>query len=362
MLRRNRLLLILALPLFGAPAAAVDFGRPLTAEQVACEERQLERLQHRMDIWSVTGSLFLWRATAGGGVYRGLASTNDLSDEFGPRTREEEQLAFDLLLKAGEDFLDPRRPLLPQATLVRRDVDSNIHAAESAPPYITVTFDLAPEVSDPTDPRLPILITNRRGPGEGQDDRAGRGILLEDLLSPCHSEANEFDLRVFSILARTVRPSQCLLEPFPNCGAGLDRYRIVFFRDTNPLTYRMNVYSYLVACDDDGACHYGEGRVAFTFHVQVDDHGRLTGGEIKALPLCTDQSTLGGCTNLFNPNLALFVLPPLRPGIERQGEAEFLRAAHLNIEYDGSPYNVLEDTVNWADLLRDTAWNGGLVP
>jgi hypothetical protein len=95
--------------------------------------------------------------------------------------------------------------------------------------------------------------------------------------------------------------------------------------------------------------------------VHVDEQGRLTSGEVRALPWCAQVDQVG-CTNVVDAGFALFVLPPLRPGIERQGEAEFLRAAHLNIEYEGSPFNVLQDTVNWADLLRDTAWNGGLVP
>lgn len=190
--------------------------------------------------------------------------------------------------------------------------------------------------------------------------RVGGGV-VDGLLSPCHSEVNEFDLRIFSILARTVRPSQCLLEPLSGCGAGIDRYRNVFFRGSEPLTYRLNVYSYLVACDEDDVCRYGEARTAFILHIQVDGSGRLIGGKVQALPWCTDPDQVG-CTFFVNPGFALYVLPPLRPGVERQGEAQFLRAARLNLEYEGSPYNILEDTVNWADLLRDTAWNGGLVP
>lgn len=171
----RRLLIVVLISFLDSPTAAVDFGRPLTAEEVACEERQLERLQHRMDVGFEGASLFLWRAGAGGGVYRGLASTSQLFDQNEGRTREEEQLAFDLILKAGEASLDPRRPLRPQATLVRRDVDSNLHAAPGAL-YLDVSMDLAPdEVPDPTNPRLPIRITNRLEPGAGQDDRAGRG-------------------------------------------------------------------------------------------------------------------------------------------------------------------------------------------
>lgn len=350
---RRRWLAIMLLSLLGAPAAAQTFGTPLSAEQVACEERQLERLQHRMWVHLEGSTLLLWRASAEGGLYRGIVSTSELGpDTTGKPARREEQLAFDLLFKAEEDLLDPRRPRRPQATLVRRDVASNLSSAPEIPFHILdLTLDLAPEVVDPASPRLPIRITNRLTAGAGADDRAGRGIIIDDLLSPCHAEVSDFDLRVFAILARTVRPSQCLLEPFSTCDAGLDRYKSVFFRGAEPLTYRLNVYPNLFSGRVDA-------RVAFLLRLQVDDHGRLIGGDVQALPWCTG-SDQAGCTNAFNPDLALLVLPPLRPGVERQGEAEFRRAAHLNIEYNGSPHNVLQDMVDWSDLLRDTAWNEG---
>lgn len=358
MFRQHCQVMVAALLLLGSPAAAQSFGRPLTAEQVACEERQLERLQHRMDVHSLTGALFLWRASAGGGLYRGLASTNELfPDDANKPSRQEKQLAFDLIFKMEQDFLSPRQRPRPQTTLVRRNVDSNLTSSPNAP-YFGIGLDVAPVVEDPTTPILPLRITNRVEPGTGHDDRAGRGVTIDDFLSACHAEVSEFDLRVFSILSRTVRPSQCLLEPFSSCGAGLDRYRVVFFRGAEPLTYQMNIYTYLVACDDDDRCSYGEARTAFVFRLQVDERGRLIGGDVEALPWCTGPDQVG-CTFFFNPDLALFVLPPLRPGIERQGEEEFQRAAHLNLVYEGSPDNVLSDTVNWLDLLRDTVWNEG---
>jgi len=358
---RRTLLLTLILPLLGAPSASQPFGRPLTLAQVECEERQLERLQHRMVASPRKGGIFLWRASAEGGAYRGLVSTNNLSpDDQGQRAREESQLAFDLLFKPSENFLDPRRQPLPQATFVRRDAESNINSTRN--PLILVGIDLAPVVEDPTSPTQPLTITNHRNDGTGHDDRAARGFAADDFFSACHTEVSDFDQRIFSILARTVRPAQCLLEPLPGCGGGISRFRVVFFRGTEPLTYRMNIYDYLVGCYDDGHCEYGEARVAFVMRFQLDDGGRVTGGEVQVLPLCADSETQVGCTTAGSPGYAVYVLPPLRPGIDHQGEAEFQRAAHLNLEYDGSPHNVEYDTINWADLLRDTAWNGGLVP
>jgi hypothetical protein len=350
----HRRLSVFVVSLLTVPAAAQSFGRPLTPEEVACEERQLERLNHRFWVGLVGSTLLVWRGSPAGGIYHGLASTGEIGpDAQGQPARRESQLAFDLLLKAGEDFLNPGRPPLPQATLVRRDMATNLSTSPGVPHFLLdLTFDLAPEVPDPSRPRQPIGITNRPTAAEAADGGAGRGLLYDDLLTPCHGDVSEFDLRMLAILARTVRPSQCLLEPFPNCDSGFDRYKAVLFRGAEPLTYRMNVYPYLFTGEVDA-------RVAFLLRLQVDDGGRLVAGDVQALPWCASPDDRG-CTFFFNPNFALFVLPPLRPGFDRHGAAEFARAARLNIEYDGSPFNVLHDTVDWADLLRDTAWNEGL--
>jgi len=157
--------------------------------------------------------------------------------------REEVQLPFDLILRQEDDFLDPRRPRLPQATLVRRDAASNLLANPGGFQLVDVQIDLAPEVPNPFEPQMPLRITNKLDPGAGQADRAGRGLSFDDLLSACHTEVNAFDLKVFSVLARTVRPSECLLE-LHGCGPGPRPFRIVFFRETEPLTYRMNLVHY----------------------------------------------------------------------------------------------------------------------
>jgi hypothetical protein len=102
-----------------------------------------------------------------------------------------------------------------------------------------------------------------------------------------------------------------------------------------------------------------DGRVAFLLRLRMDEAGRLIDGDLSALPWCTLGSGEVGCTFIVDPGIALFVLPPLLPGLETQGEAEFARAARLNLEFEGSEFNVLSDSVNWVDLLRDTSWNGG---
>jgi hypothetical protein len=353
------LLLVVVLPRM---SAAQSFGKALTADQVACEERQLSRLLYRTVAGAVDSQVFLWRSSPAGGAFSGLSVAGPLVDIVtGLLSHREEQLAFDLILKTQEDFLNPQRQLLPQATLVRRDTASNLSSAPPVPDNtLNVIIDLALEVPNPTAPTHPLMITNRRTPGAGQDDEASRGLAIADLLTACHTEVSDFDLRVFSLLSRTVRASDALLEPSPRCLGPFScaSFKGIIFRGAEPLTYRMNIHDYGFSCVNDD-CFYGEGGVALLFRLQVDGGGRLTGGDVQVLPWC-EAGERFGCTDAQNPDFGVFVLPPLRPGVETQGESAFLRAAHLNIWFNGAGEdNVLHDTVNWPDLLRDTSWNEG---
>jgi len=341
-------------------AGAQDFGRPLSQAQVDCEERQLMRLVHRAVLRTTGFNLFLWRSAPTGGAYRGLAVASYLRGDSLDRetwSREETQMPFDLLLREDEDFLDPRRPRLPQATLVRRDAASNLLADYEV---MDLQIDLAQEVPNPLHPRMPLRITNRLAPGAGQADRAARSLLYDDLLSACHAEVTSFDLEVYSILARTVRPTACMLLG-SICDGGGFPHKIILFRGSEPLTYRMNVVSYDENCFDDAPCEYIAWTEAYLFRIEVDQHGNLTGGDVRLLDWCTAEGQLA-CNTSLGPDIALLVMPPLRPGIDKQGPPEFRRSAELQIHYEGYEFNVLYDTINWADLLRDTAWNGGVVP
>lgn len=342
--------------------AAQSFGNPLTQAQVDCEERQMMRLIHRVSVEYLGSHVFLWRSTPGGGVYRGLAASSFLfgvGQEPSSYSHEEEQLAFDLVLKAEDDFPNPKRLRLPQGTLVRRDAASNLSSLPDREPLLAVTVDLAPEVPDPTMPTAPLRITNRLLLGAGQSDRAGRSLAKDDLFTACHAEVNDFDVKVASILARTVRASACLYYQRYGCPDILFPFKAVIFRGVEPLTYRMNILSYGDTCFDD--CFYAEEAIAFLFHLQVDSKGNLTGGGLQVLPWCTTADQIN-CTNYSNPELAFFVLPPMLPGVDKQGPAEFGRAARVEVNFNGSDENILHADVNWLDLLKDTSWNGGLTP
>jgi len=345
-------------------ASAQGFGNPLTQAQVDCEERQLMRLLHRAVVAYGDSNVFLWRSSPGGGIFRGLSVGSRIDgDPDDPETwfRKEAQMPFDLILHEEEDFLDPRRPRLPQATLVRRDAATNLGMLLDGGVVLDMSLELAPQALNPAEPQAPLRITNQLLPGAGQSDRGARSLALDDLLTACHAEVTEFDLKVFSILARTVRPSTCLFQGAAGCLGPLTRYKSVVFRGTEPLTYRMNVNEYDETCLGDDPCIYGEGGAALLFRLQVDEKGNLTGGDVQVYPWCTSVGQVA-CNSLNNPDLAVFVMPPMRPGVGQEGAAEFRRSALLNIAGPLSQLNVLYATVNWADLLRDTSWNGSLAP
>ena len=50
------------------------------------------------------------------------------------------------------------------------------------------------------------------------------------------------------------------------------------------------------------------------------------------------------------------MLPPIRAGVERQDVSAFHCGARLFEDFFGSGNEVLQANVNWADLLRGTAW------
>ncbi len=356
---------LLGLLIAGAGQAQPSLGGPLTPEQVTCQERHMRRLLHRISTPYSGSNLFLWRGSSTGGDYQGLATTSHLyfdpSTVVDIRLRDEKQLAFNLILREDEDFLNPHRTRLPQATLVRREAASNFDVPTDLRGALKVRMALDPTTADPTAPDQEIVISTLRQPGEAQADGAGRGLAIDDLFEPCGVEVTDFDRKIFSILARTVRPSACLVKPMNTFGCDADQFKTAIYRAEEPLTYRFDIYLYLVTCDDDGTCSYGEARTPLLFRLATDSQARLAGGTVDPLPFCSVGGQTG-CIELAYPSIAIYVLPPLRAGFEMQGEETFLRAAHLNIDGEGSMYNVLHADVNWADLLKDTAWNGGLQP
>ncbi len=327
----------------------VAFVWPVVAEarslqEVACEEAKLGRLAHRMATNGSAFNLFLW--SVGDDRYRGLVVL--------PRfevSRDERQMGYDLVLHRASDLLNPRRPLLPQAVLARTDLLTTFTTTPTGEnPRLDLRFELAPEVVNPQDPTQGIAINNQADKPTGSASGAGRALALDDLFERCPGEENSpFDLEVFEILSRTLRASEALLLPIP-IGRGLFNYRILLFRDVEPLTYRAKVVIYYTV---EGG--YSEASFQLRLHMALDAGGKLAPGTIEALPWCRDAAP--PCTELIAPETAVLIAPPLFAGHEVQTAEQFWSGAFLNIPVEDSPDNVLSDDVPWPDLLRGTAWD-----
>lgn len=361
-----------AVMLSAESASATPLTNPLTPDQVTCDELQLERLAGRLAVVEglagigVVGlhpSLVLWHSSAGGATYSGLTVTDGISGTPGHLLRAETQLAFDLTLHPPTDTLNPRRPFLPQGSLVRREQDSNLVTPTPLAAYLTVTMALEPNAQDPFLPIIPLVVNNLTATSDGEGpaahaDAAGRGITQDSLTSSCENALTDFDQRIFAMLSRTVRVSQCvaLSGTPPFCNPDGSAYNITLFRGADPQTYRANVYLYAVACDN-GTCSYGVlSKVAWELKMNWNANGTLTTGEVSVLPPCPNGPA-PGCSDPKGNGTPMFILPPLFAGHGHQGQHLFELGALLFDDFPGSPNNVLSATVNWGVLLANSAWN-----
>lgn len=342
-MRRKTCVVLLA---FFASLALPAISRALAPAEVACEEARLGRLVHRMATNGPGMNSFIWQA--GADRYRGLG----VCPSFAGSVRRDWQMGFDLLLSRESDLLNPRRSLLPQAVLARNDLLTTPFDSPEEGPRIDVSLELAPQVVDPTNPRQGLRINSQYSTPTGSASGASRSLTAENLFERCsEDEPSAFDLKVFEILSRTFRVTDQLTQPFP--GPGLDRYKAIFFRDVEPLTYRAKVWLYLTTCDP--RCGYGEASFQFRLRFTLDGSGKLAAGLIETLPWC--RNVPQPCTELLTPSVAVIVAPPLFAGHETQPEAVFKSGAFLNVEYEGSPNNILTDDIPWPALLRGTAWD-----
>lgn len=359
--------LVAAIP---SAVGAATLTNPLTADQVTCDELQLERLALRGGVFEPSPfdfghpSLFLWDSSAGGGAYSALAVADGIDGgEAGfPLIRSETQLAFDLSFHSTADVLNPARALLPQVTVVRRELDSNLIVPGDTTPNLIVLFGLEPRVLDPLLPIIPVEINNLAAASTFDQPIAyangsGRGIETDDLTSSCGNPLTAFDQRVFTILSRTVRMAQCaLLGGVRFCNPDGSAYNITLFRGADPQTYRANVYFYVEACSDDGVCSYSVDKVAYQFTFTWDGNGNLISGQVTVLPPCPSTALAPGCSNPNGNQTPMFILPPLWPGHGHQGPQQFALGTLVWDDAPGSTNNILSASINWQSLLATSAW------
>jgi hypothetical protein len=353
-MRRIRCLGILALvSLTVSTADASDHS--LTPEQAVCEELQMERLQRRFTgNQGLYNSILLWPAEGAVGRFEGLFAPQGI--DLAPFVRDEQQLSFELLFKEDGFLLNPARLPLVETTILRRDQESTVLPATTPdqPPW-NVSFEVAGGEFDPIEARLPVRVSMLE-PSRSAT-RVGRGPAEDDLLTACGPSPSATDVKIFRILARTVRPT-CWAT---GCSDFPVRYKMAVFRAPEAWTYRADLYSYGLFCEDDErpeTCGYTEiSRIALRFRFQVAA-GRLQTGVLEVLPECS-PGQVTGCTRPFIfPEVGIFVLPPIWAGQVTQGPAELARGVHLELLDREDPTTYFAN-LDWADLLRDTTWNSG---
>jgi hypothetical protein len=391
-------LLLCALPSKGA---AAERTFPLTAKEVRCAARQLARVQRRLTsvgagiITTDMGNNALWNVPNASGHFSGLVRLLNQGDsryrDFldGQEHFAEADLAFDLIFKSTTSTLDPHQPPRPQATLVRRNLGTNLvldHAMNNSGDNpgccfdlevncsrdlgcpMVLNFDLAAVPGDSVFPSVPLVINNASaatpdfsGPQAlllPSASGTGPGIVTDRLDQSCGGRLTAFDAHVFEILARTIVPSNCYtLGPSDcqNVGAALEAYNLAIFRGADPHTYRVDIYFVQYLCFSDD-CYSTGGPLALEFHVNWDAQGRLTTGDVDVLPACRAGESVE-CSNpvLFN-GLGIFLVPPIFPGNEEETPTAFHGAPYLNPTRNRTQ-QVLHAEINWAALLRSTALN-----
>lgn len=180
------------------------------------------------------------------------------------------------------------------------------------------------------------------------------------MASACHEPVSDFDQLILTVLSRTLRASVRLYPP-DYSSVSDSSVKITLLRAPEPRHYWAHFYAYGEQCDDDDetgeSCRYeNQPLVLLEFAFETDDAGRLTMGTVRFLPECAEGQT-SGCSVTTCPQLGIFITPPLTPGLDRQDQSAFDRGAFLRCDF-GDPADTLTSaTIDWADLLRDTAWN-----
>lgn len=227
-------------------ASAQPLTNQLTAEQVACNELQLEQLLQRMTLQRAGQGnpprplTLLVSYSNEFGFYEGLAVSNQVPLRANAplgAAGAEHFFAFHINPSIRTLLLNPARQPLAQVSLVREETSSNLVAGNSAN---AMTLFLNPTLgAGGGEGRLQI---NNFQASSGQacgnlrsvDVKPGRGLIQAGLVTPCHTQLTDFDRMVFAILQRTLRVQVTT--------SGVTDTKVSIFRGEDPLTYRINVY------------------------------------------------------------------------------------------------------------------------
>ncbi|HKH48463.1 MAG TPA: hypothetical protein VKM72_27690 [Thermoanaerobaculia bacterium] len=331
-------------------AAARELTNPLTAEEVACNELQLERLLHRMNAAKggeyhppeLPKTLLVSYSNANG-FYDGLVATSEFFrldvGQIPPADSYEQYLAFNINPSIRTLLLDPKRLELPQVSLNREQSSSSLVRPGS---WFDIVLTLDPTLGKGER----LTINNFVEPAVGapyngflaNSTKPGRGLVVDDLLTPCHEKLTDFDRHVFSTLQRVARSSDMneFLQPDTE---------VAIFRGEDPHVYRLNFYPIYQNLEE-------RGRMAVELRVFWDEHGRLTTAESKILGTCTAEGQ-SGCTDLRQRSLRWFLIPPVFGGKEYYDNGATANGGfYLWTQGPSAP-----TTINLGTLLAGTTWN-----
>jgi hypothetical protein len=335
---------------FSLSSSAAELTRPLTSEEVACNEQQLENLLQRMNAAKERynplpqlSTTLLVSYSNSAGFYDGLVLTDQkFRLDIGgipPVDFQERYLAFNINPSIRSLLLNPRRPELDQVSLNREQSASNL-----VPPggYFDLVLTLDPTLGGGDQ----LVINNFEEPVQGEpyngflanSTKPGRGLATDGLLTPCHNKITSFDRHVFAILQRMARGAD------PNAFFRPDS-ELSIFRGTDPDTYRINYYPIFE--------HFEErGRFAVEVELSWTPEGKLTTGILRPLEVCQGGRQYG-CTILKEMTPLVFLIPPVLGGVEYYPNSTVANAAYyIWDEGPSEPRNV-----NFEELLAHTTWN-----
>jgi hypothetical protein len=353
--------ILLALLLLSPAAALAEPAprtHPLTAEEVACNQAQLNRLLNRLslrasvpDTTSHTRELAVTYSDERA-FYEGLGIVGQ--DFFSGQLTPESELAFNLNPSLRDLLANPARPPLPQISLSREAAASNF--VKPTNPH-AFTLLLNPRLSGTPSEADLLLVNNFEVPAVGQPYNGfretsagpGRGLAADSLLDPCHLDLTPFDRRIFALLERMVRTTADLFSR-----ATLSRFdtQVAIYRGEDPHTYRVDVAplgSVSLPAEDP--------RMVVAIRIDWDADGRLTTGHLEVLPVCATPGGMdcsGQNLNRFS-DVTLRLIPPVFPGFQTWSD----RDPRVKSVTGGTGRVPVPVDVDFAALLSGAAWNRG---
>ncbi len=356
--RGGACLLLGLIALAGVPdLKAQELTRTLTAEQVGCNDDQLERLLYRSHLAPVrAGKLHtLFVSYNELSLYEGLGVARPNPERFsGP---EEAYLAFHLNPDVRPHLLNPARLPLGQISLTREESSSNLVPPLVQDAMVLQVNPLAVVGDQPpwSEPGV-LRINNFNVPAAGapytghmtSDVKPGRGLENDGLLAVCHTSFTAFDRWIFSLLQRMLVVTA---NTFLGGAATLEHStEVAVFRDQDPHTFRIHVYPHSASAAPD------TNRVAVRLLIDWTPDGRLTTGLIEMLPRCTGSGQEDCTTGISVEEVRVALTRPILGGT---GPRPFPWCGFAYNTLFGNPSGEYRADVDFAQLLEGTAWNAG---